>query len=89
MSLLFAESALYSRHPGLHTGCGDKGLTIEECKEALDFFRYGVTHVQRINLVDRPEGCFVEQRSRKAFFNVIKGTPSASHQDISICFAGS
>ena len=92
-SVLFAESALYSRHAGLRTGCGDRGLTAEECKEAIEVFRYGdqnfgVRHVQSGVFPNRPHGCFVEQRSRKAYFNRLQGQ-AASNQDISICFVGS
>ena len=45
--------------------------------------------MQTGDFLNKPEGCFLEQRSRKAYFNLVKGQASASDQDLSICFAGS
>ena len=94
-SQLFIVKSLYEGKDGHPAGCGDKSLTVNECKEAL----YTLGYNTGVNLLsgtwnDRPKGCVIGDTDRdtiyaESYFNRVTGhTGFTSNAFKSICFAG-
>ena len=92
-SALFAVKSLYKRRDAVGIGCGDKGLSFEECKQAVKLLGYN-PDVSRGQFPDMPEGCVIGTDADSSslnhyttsFYNLVRGVSSDHYK--SICFEG-
>ena len=89
-SLLFIVRSLYEVRADHPAGCGDLGLTKDECNQALNVLGYNqdlTTHLW----VDRPKGCVIGDTDGNgiytdSYFNKFSGQEGAMFK--SMCFKG-
>ena len=89
-SMIFIVKSLYEVQDSHSAGCGDKGLTYEECNEAINVLGYNID-IYRIVGRDRPKGCVIADPDGDtlytlSYFSVVTGPASAKFK--SICFPG-
>ena len=89
---VFIVKSFYEVQDSHPAGCGDKGLTYDECNEALNILGYNIvdqSHKDSWN--DRPKGCVIADMDGDtfyldSFFNEVTGNKGSKFK--SICFPG-
>ena len=87
---MFAVRTKYKLRPGQIVGCGEKGLTLTECDDAIYLLGYKHPIIRTIR-PDMPKGCVVAEDFTtgvytKSYYNGFEGQSEGGYSVI--CYAG-